>query len=82
MTTAQIKVQEYALMASSPKHCYNCNNEGYTINQVDIPYTTEEGYTRWDHQLEQEQCQCSHPDENSIHNFNEMVKRLKGEHLK
>lgn len=85
MTMDQTKEQEPVSTVSNPnkepKHCFNCNNDGYTITQIDVPYTTEEGYTRWDHQQERVQCQCSDPKENSIHNFNKMITRLKGEHL-
>ena len=69
----QIKEQEYVHMASSPEQCPNCGNVGYWVEE-EIGNGSMEYY--------QVQCEFCYTNENSIFNYNKMIKRLKGDHLK
>lgn len=76
----QTKEQEYVLMASNPEQCPNCDNQGYTLHEICV----DRGYGGECivQELEQEQCEFCYENENSIFNYNKMISRLKGEHLK
>lgn len=65
---------------TKPEQCPNCDNEGFTV-EIE---TRDIGYFETDYQDYEVQVQCEfcYSNENSIFNYNKMIDRLKGKHLK